>query len=71
MQIKKEFFYLDIGAGEGTKILDMRTKLGIKREDTYCLDLVDTSFIVNQERDACTYEFYDGKNAILKIIKQI
>lgn len=63
---KKRFFYLDIGAGEGTKTLDMRKKLGIKREDTYCLDLVDTSFIVNQERDACTYEFYDGKKMPFK-----
>ena len=63
---KKIFCYIDIGAGEGTKTLDMRTKLGIPKKDTYCLDLVDTSFILNQERDACIYEFYDGKNMPFK-----
>ena len=53
---KKDFCYVDIGAGEGTKTLDMRTKLGIAKKDTHCLDLIDTSFILDQESDACIYE---------------
>jgi len=63
---KKDFCYVDIGAGEGTKTLDMRTKLGIAKKDTHCLDLIDTSFRLNQESDACIYEFYDGKKMPFK-----
>ena len=63
---KRDYYYLDIGAGTGYKTKLLRTSLDIKLENTFCLDLQSDNFETNIEKEACNFVYYDGNKMPFK-----